>query len=238
MVLAAGIGSRLRPLTDACPKALIEVGGVAMLELVVRRLIAAGTSEIIVNVFHFPELIADFLKSKNNFGIRVELSRETALLDTGGGLLKAAPFFDDGKPFLVHNVDVLSEVDLGRLHKTHLESGALATLSVRSRPSGRYLLFDGQGRLCGREAKGGERIWARAPVDNAQRLAFDGIHVISPEIFPKMTESGVFSIIAAYPKLAGEGETIAAFRADDYYWKDIGGLSGLSDARAQETRPS
>ena len=208
-----------------------------MLEIVILRLIAAGVSEIIVNVYHLPQTIEDFLKSKKNFGIRIELSREIDLLDTGGGLLKAAPFFDDGKPFLLHNVDVFSEVDLKKLYKTHLDGGALATLSVRSRESGRYLLFDDKGLLRGREtAADGARQWAGSPVEKVERLAFDGIHVISPEIFHKITESGAFSITTTYLRLAGQGDKIAAFRSDEYYWKDIGRPTGLSEARAKGPR--
>lgn len=233
MVLAAGIGSRLRPLTDIRPKALIEIDQVAMLEIVILRLIAAGVGEIIVNVYHLPQTIEDFLKSKKNFGIRIELSREIDLLDTGGGLLKAAPFFDDGKPFLLHNVDVFSEVDLKKLYKTHLENGALATLSVRARESGRYLLFDDHGLLRGRETADGARQWAGSLAGKTEKLAFDGIHVISPGIFPKITESGAFSMITTYLRLAGQGEKIAAFRSDEYYWKDIGRPTGLADVRAK-----
>src|SRR5581483_4653603 len=147
MVFAAGVGSRLRPLTDERPKALVEVGGVSMLEIVVRRLIHAGVDAIVVNVHHFPEKIEAFLKAKRNFGIRIELSRETELLETGGGLKKVARFFDDGRSFLVHNVDVLSDLDLGRLRKAHESQTALATLAVRDRPSARRLLFDERGRL-------------------------------------------------------------------------------------------
>ncbi|MBI3552553.1 MAG: NTP transferase domain-containing protein [Elusimicrobia bacterium] len=232
MVLAAGVGSRLKPLTDAKPKALIEIGGKTMLEIVIRRLIAAGVDEAIVNVFHFPDQIADFLNGRKNFGIRIELSRETELLDTGGGLKNAAAFFADGKPFLLHNVDVFSEVDLTKLYKRHLENKALATLSVRSRKSSRMFLFDKTGTLCGWESKNeGKLEWAKGPVAGAERLAFDGIHVVSPAIFTKMTETGVFSITKAYLRLASAGETIRAFRADDYFWQDAGGLGKLEEIR-------
>src|SRR5574342_1277295 len=110
MILAAGVGNRLRPLTDTCPKALIDINGVPMLEIVLRRLINAGCTEVVINVFHLAEMIVDFLRAKNNFGIRIEISRETSLLNTGGGLKKVADFFNDGRPFLVHNVDVLSNI--------------------------------------------------------------------------------------------------------------------------------
>ncbi len=229
MVLAAGVGSRLRPLTDATPKALIEVGGETMLERVLRRLAAAGVTAAIVNLFHLPDKIESFLKSRD-LGLRIALSRETELLDTGGGLKKAAPFFDDGKPFFVHNVDVDSEIDLKALYRRHLESPALATLSVRARPSSRLLLFDREGRLRGREA-GGRAEWAGAPVEDAEKLGFDGIHVVSPELFPRMTETGVFPILRAYLRLAAEGERLQSFRSDPYYWADIGDPKKLESAR-------
>jgi len=237
MVLAAGVGSRLRPLTDEKPKALVEVAGTPMLEIVIKRLMAADVDEIIVNVFHFPDQIADFLKGRKNFGIRIELSRETELLDTGGGLKKAADFFNDGKPLLVHNVDVFSGVDLKKLYSHHLKSRSLATVSVRSRKSGRLFIFDKSGKLCGWESKNEGKVeWANAPVPGAERLAFDGIHVLSPDIFPRLIESGVFSITKAYLRLAGRGETISAFRGDEFLWRDIGGLGKLEEIRryAQE----
>src|SRR5512137_3047768 len=163
MILAAGVGSRLRPLTDGTPKALIDVGGVPMIEHVIRRLTAAGVTEIVVNLFHLGDQIVDFLASRGNFGLRIEFTREAKLLDTGGGLKNAAWFFDDGRPFFLHNVDVLSEIDLGALLRRHRDVRALATLAVQSRPSSRRLLFDNGGRLCGRESPEGVE-WASGPV--------------------------------------------------------------------------
>lgn len=232
MVLAAGKGVRLKPLSDQVPKALVEVGGVALLELVIRRLIQAGVGELLVNVFHLADQVERFLRRKRGFGIPIELSREELLLETGGGLKKAAAFFDDGKPFFLHNVDVVTDLDLGRLHRVHAESPALATLAVRRRPSRRLLLFDGDGRLCGRRAgKDARTQWCREPVPKAEALAFDGVHVISPGIFAKLSETGVFSITDAYLRLAGQGERIQAFRADEYFWEDIGSLDKLDRAR-------
>lgn len=232
MVLAAGVGSRLGPLSDASPKALLEVRGVPMLEIVVRRLIKAGVDGIIVNVFHLADKIEEFVKARRSFGIRIELSRETELLDTGGGLKKAAWFFDDGRPFFLHNADVFSEVDLGAMVRFHAGKAALATLAVRARESGRGFLFDDKGRLCGWQSIPENRtLWARGPIENAQRLAFDGIHVVSPGIFEKMAETGVFPIRQAYLRLAGEGENIFAFRTDSYFWRDIGRPENLQELR-------
>jgi NDP-sugar pyrophosphorylase family protein len=234
MILAAGVGSRLRPLTDHCPKALIELNGVPMLEIVIRRLLEAGVDEIVVNVFHLAEMIVNFLESKRQFGIRIEVSREAELLDTGGSLKKVAHFFDDGTPFFLHNVDVVTDIDLGRMYRFHLARPALATLAVQAKTSRRYLLFDGRGQLCGWESVGeNTRLWAGAPVERAERLAFTGVHVISPEIFPRMSEGKAFPIIRAYLRLAGHGERIQSFRADEWYWADIGSPAKLEDVRRQ-----
>jgi NDP-sugar pyrophosphorylase family protein len=234
MILAAGVGSRLRPLTDTRPKALVEINGVPMLEIVLRRIIKSGFDEIVVNVFHFADMIVDFLRAQNNFGIRIEISRETELLDTGGGLKKVADFFDDGRPFLVHNVDVISNIDLNKMYRFHVETAALATLAVQARATGRYFLFDKTGRLCGWESVKENRMeWTKSPVPNFQRLAFNGIHVISPEIFPIMSEEGVFSIIRTYLRVAGEGKKIMAFRVDDYYWRDIGRPENLETVQRE-----
>ena len=231
MILAAGIGSRLRPLTDRIPKALLEVGGVPMLELVIRRLVKAGADAVIVNAFHLADQVEAFLK-EHDLGAPVTVSRETELLDTGGGLKRAAAFFSDPAPFFLHNGDVYSEIDLPRMYRAHQHSGALATLAVSERATQRYLLFDASGRLCGREnLKEGGRQWAGAEVPQAQRLAFNGIHVISPELVSRMTETGVFPITRTYLRLAGEGAAIRSFRTDESYYNDIGDAAKLAEVR-------
>ncbi len=163
MLFAAGLGTRLRPLTDDRPKALVEVNGTPLLEIAIHRLIVAGCREIIVNVHHFAEQIIGFLKKNDHFGIRIAISDEReALLETGGGLKKAAWFFDDEKPFLVCNTDVLTNLDLQKFYQKHLESGALATLAVRNRPSSRSFLFDETMRLTGwQNTKTGETRWSK-----------------------------------------------------------------------------
>src|ERR1035437_9615569 len=134
MIFAAGLGTRLKPVTDNLPKALVPIAGKPLLEWVILKLKAAGFDEIIVNVHHFPNQIIDFLKGNDNFGIRIEISDESdSLLDTGGGIRNAAWFFDDGKPFLIHNVDILSNVDLKALYHQHLRTNSLATLVVSKR---------------------------------------------------------------------------------------------------------
>jgi mannose-1-phosphate guanylyltransferase len=225
MVLAAGLGTRLRPLTESRPKALVEVGGHSLLEITLARLRRFGIREVIVNAHHFAQRIAEYLEANDHFGMRVEVSREDVLLDTGGGLKKAAWFFledsDSRGPFMVHNVDVISTIDLGRIAEFHAANQALATLAVQERETSRYLLFDEQGRLCGRRSGRDHRPVAGSP-RSPQALAFCGIHLISPRLFAVMTETGVFSIIDAYLRLAALGEKILAFRADEYYWRDLG----------------
>lgn len=226
MILAAGVGARLRPLTDSMPKALVEVGGVPMLERVARRLVESGVDGIVVNIFHFADRVADFISSKRGFGVRCEVSREPELLDTGGGLKKASWFFDDGKPFIVHNVDVLTELDLAAMVRAHSEQPALATLAVRDRPTDRPLRFDDKGLLLPVASSG-----FRLRLGGAGKpFAFDGIHVISPEIFGKMTETGIFSIVDVYRRLAASGEAIRAFRSDPWVWHDIGSAAKLDEA--------
>ena len=227
MILAAGLGTRLRPLTDDRPKALVEVAGRTMLEITLTRLRDFGIQEVIVNVHHFAEMIDDYLKAKNNFGMRIEVSREDTLLDTGGGLKKAAWFFlEDSslikQPFVLHNVDVISTIDLRRMMQFHTEHQALATLAVQDRETSRYLVFDEQLQLCGRRAgrDGDPELIRSSP--RTEALAFAGIHVISPRLLELMTEEGAFSIISAYLRLAAQAEKILAFRADEYYWRDLG----------------
>ena len=152
MILAAGLGTRLRPLTDNRPKALVEVAGRTMLEITLSRLRAFDVREVIINVHHFADMIIEYLKANDNFGMHIEVSREEALLDTGGGLKKAAHFFledSDGsdRPFILHNVDVISTIDLRRMVQFHTENKALATLAVQDRETSRYLLFDERSRF-------------------------------------------------------------------------------------------
>jgi NDP-sugar pyrophosphorylase family protein len=234
MILAAGLGTRLRPLTDDRPKALVKVAGRTLLEITLRRLASFGIREVIVNVHHFADMVVEYLKKNENFGMRVEISREDILLDTGGALKKATWFFLDGspsdEPFLLHNVDVISTIDLRRIVQFHRENQALATLAVQERETSRYLLFDEQNRLCGRRAGRDQAREIVRPSGGMRALAFSGVHVISPRLLPLMTEDGVFSIINSYLRLAGAGEKIVAFRADEYYWRDLGRPENVAQA--------
>ena len=230
MVLAAGLGTRLRPLTDDRPKALVELGGRTLLEITLTRLRGFGIREVIVNTHHFAEMVEQYLAAHDNFGMSIAISREEILLDTGGGLKKAAWFFSGSdEPFLLHNVDVLSNFDLAEMAGFHREHDALATLAVQSRTTSRPLLFDERDELCGRIVKDGAREMARS-AGATQALAFAGIHVISPRIFNLLSEDGVFSIIPAYLRLATAGENIHAWRADGAYWRDLGKPENIEQA--------
>lgn len=236
MVLAAGLGTRLRPLTDNRPKALVEINGRTLLEITLARLKSFGINEVIVNTHHFAGMMAEYLKAHNNFGMKIEVSLEDILLDTGGGLKKAAWFFlqaHSHDTFILHNVDVISSIDLSRMVQLHQANQALATLAVQDRKTSRYLLFDQQGELCGRRlVREGttEIVRDSRPM---HELAFSGIHVISTRLLQLMTEEGIFSIIDVYLRLTGQGEKIKAFHADEYHWRDLGKPESVVQA-AQE----
>jgi mannose-1-phosphate guanylyltransferase len=237
MILAAGLGTRLRPLTNDRPKALVELAGRTLLEITLARLRVFGIHEVIVNAHHFADQVADYLKENDNFGMRVEVSCEDVLLDTGGGLKKAAWFFlEDSdraeEPFLLHNVDVISTIDFRQLVEAHKGSRALATLAVQKRESSRPLLFDEHLQLCGRRAGRNTEPEIVRSSPHLEPLAFSGIHVISPRLLSMMSEEGIFSIVASYLRLAGRGEKILGFRADQYYWRDLGRIEDLQ--RAEE----
>jgi NDP-sugar pyrophosphorylase family protein len=244
MILAAGLGTRLRPLTDDRPKALVELAGHTLLEITLRRLMRFGVREVIVNVHHFADMVVDYLKKNDNFGMRIEISREEVLLDTGGGLKKAAWFFLENacsghsggreSAFIVHNVDVLSTIDLARMMRFHYEIGALATLAVQERKTSRYLLFDEHRQLCGRRVGDEAPELVRAS-QQSNAWAFSGVHVISPRLLQMITEEGVFSVITSYLRLVGGGAGIFAFRADNYYWRDLGKPENVAQA-AQDVK--
>jgi NDP-sugar pyrophosphorylase family protein len=247
MILAAGLGTRLRPLTDTRPKALVEINGRTLLEITLARLRTFGITEVIINVHHLAGQIIDYLRSKNNFNLRIEISREDdLLLDTGGGLKRASWFFLEDpnrldEPFLLHNVDVLTTIDFAQMLQFHKDHQALATLAVQSRPSSRQLLFNENLELSGRRIGDKEFVIpsvarnprAHSPLDTRHSplpLAFSGIHLISPRLLPLLTETGPFSIIDSYLRLAAQSQKILAFRADHYYWRDLGRPADLTQA--------
>lgn len=228
MILAAGRGTRLRPLTNYQPKALVKVAGVPLLELVIRQLIRHGCRDIIINVHHFGDQILQFLQKKEHFGINIAISDEMdELLDTGGGLKKASSFFDDGKPFILCNTDILSDLDLRAFYEDHCQSDAIATLAVQWRETSRYLLFDQEMVLNGwGNIKTGEIKLPRQKSDALQMLAFSGIHVIDPRFFEFFPEEQKFSIIDTYLNVS-KSETIRGYRCDGQQWMDVGKKSSL-----------
>ena len=234
MIFAAGIGSRLKPLTDNMPKALIPVNGKPMLEHVILKLKAFGFDQIVINIHHLGEQIIDFLKANNNFGIQIFISDEKDyLLDTGGGLKKAQQFLQGDEPFLIHNADIISDIDLKKLYDSHLENNPLATLLVSQRETSRYLLFDKSNKLCGwRNRETGEikSFYPYFAPSHYQEYAFGGIHVLSPQIFDWLQEwTGRFSIINFYLSVCAK-TNIRAYVAEDLHLLDIGKPETLAQA--------
>jgi len=230
MIFAAGKGTRLKPLTDNKPKALVEVNGIPMLERVISNLISFGIKEIIINVYYLANQIIDFLESKNNFGIRIEISDETSqLLDTGGGLKKASWFFNDNEDFFIHNTDVISNIDLNKMLSFHKANNNLATLAVRDRISSRYFLFNEKNKLCGwKNVNTKEEIFTNQH-QNIKKLAFSGIHILNSKIFKYFENNEPFSIIDSYLYLS-KYHLIKAYEHSDDFWFDIGTTDKLNEA--------
>lgn len=232
MIFAAGLGTRLRPLTNDRPKAMVEVNGIPLLEIVIYRMKKAGVQDIMINVHHFADLVIDFLKAKDNFGIKIYISDERdQLLETGGGLKKVATFFDDGQPFLVHNTDIVSSIDLKKLYETHLVSGAIATLATRQRDTSRYLLFnEADHQLWGwANVKTNAYRWSHRQAIIFEKRAFSGIQVIDPKLFEYFPEENAFSIIDTYLK-AARYETILSYPHDADVWLDAGKPEQIEEA--------
>ncbi len=232
MIFAAGLGTRLKPVTETIPKALVEVGGIPMIERVIHNLVSAGVTDIIINLHHFPEKIKHFIASKNQFNINISYSLESGqLLETGGGLMKAAHFFDNGKPFIVHNADILTNLDITEMIKNQHRNNSLATLFVQQRTSTRYLLFNNNNLLRGWVNKNtGEKIDTGIKMAKFRELAFNGIHIIDPKIFGMIKRKGSFSIIPVYLELA-KTQNIMAFEKNTAYYLDIGKPESLKKAK-------
>ena len=232
MIFAAGLGTRLKPYTDHMPKALVPVAGKPMLEHVINKLISVGVDGIVINVHHFAQQVIDFLKEKDNFGIQIWISDETGeLLETGGGIKKAAPFFNE--PFLVHNADILSNVDLKAMYNHHLDSGNDATLLVSPRKTVRYLLFDENSKLCGWVNKETLQTKPEGFVyqpEVQKEYAFGGIHIISPSLFKYMEGwTGKFSIMDFYLQTCHEAK-LGGYAKEDLQLIDIGKPEMLAKA--------
>ncbi len=228
-ILAAGVGARLKPLTDTVPKALIRIGKYSLLEIVIRRIAGAGIKSLVINVHHFPEQIIDFLSSNNNFGLDISISDESGeLLDTGGAVKKACPFFQREETVLVHNVDILSNIELIALAAYHEENGALVTMAVKDRPTSRSLIIDASGRLCGWEFPG--KNLSILTKDNRKGLkttAFSGVYVFSAKLFEKFPDEAVFGFIPWILDIASS-EKILTWDQSPAFWYEAGRTESIA----------
>jgi NDP-sugar pyrophosphorylase family protein len=230
MIFAAGLGKRLGKITQSIPKALVDINGKTTLQLAVEKCTSSGFEDIIINVHHFADMVEDEVKRLNKKGFRISVSDEREkLLENGGGLYKARDFFDN-HPFLLYNVDIISDLDLSILYAFHLEKKGLATLAVRHRPGKRFLLTDKAGQLRGwRNISTGEQILAGVPEDGLSEIAFSSMHIVEPEIFNYMNE-GVYSLVTLYLNLAAK-HNIYTLKHDYGYWIDMGSPDSLDSVR-------
>jgi len=232
LLFAAGLGTRLKEQTLTKPKALVDLAGKTLLQRAIEHLKDFGISDITINVFHFAGQVVSFLEENNSFGVTIHISDERdQLLDTGGGLKKAAVFLKGTEPILIYNVDVISNLDLNLLYKYHLEQKALATLVVRSRETSRYLMFDPNRQLTGWKnfSNGESRISREESFAKSQPFAFSGIHIIHSELLDLITETGKFPIMDLYLRLA-KTQSIKAFIDQSDLWMDLGKPEQLQTA--------
>ena len=234
MILAAGFGTRLSPLSDNKPKPLVEFMGVPMIEMIINKLIDSGVEEIIVNIHHFAEQVIDFMDSRNYFDRRVILSDERdQLMDTGGGLLKAQDLLKDDKPFILYNVDVHTGLDITKMYRQHLESDAMVSISVTDRETSRSLLFDEQGYLSGWQHNvTGERKIVRDYEGSLKSYANSCVHIIDQEFFKLNKITGVVSLTDIYLELAKE-QKITNFVHSEDYWYNLGLYATFMNAKKE-----
>jgi NDP-sugar pyrophosphorylase family protein len=229
LILAAGTGTRLKPLTDHTPKALVKIGHFSLLEIVIRQIAAAGIREMVINVHHFPDQIIDFLRTNDNFGLNISISDESGeLLDTGGAIKKASSFFQQEETILVHNVDILTNLDLNSLLSFHSDNKALVTLAVKQRPTSRSLIIDGSGRLCGWEfPEKNLCILTRENRKGLKTTAFSGVYAISSKLFEKFPEETTFGFMSWILDLAAE-EKIMTWDQSPAFWYEAGRLESIA----------
>jgi len=232
MIFAAGLGMRLKPITDTKPKALVSFQGITLLEYAIRKLKFYGVRHIVINVHHFAEQIIDFVK-QHNFGVSISISDESQkLLNTGGGLLNAQDFLNDSKPFFVYNVDIISTINLHDLYAWHIKNNALATLAVKDRKTSRYLLFDEHMQLSAWVNRATKATIITRNCTSYIPRAFSGIQIIDPKIFPLIQEDGAFSITDLYLRLS-ENHCIVAYNHTNDFWLDVGKFDEISDVETQ-----
>ena len=231
MILAAGLGTRLKPLTDSTPKALVKIKDKTLLELQINKLKSQGFDQIIINIHHFADKVKAYLEQNIFFNCQITLSDESKmLLDTGGGLKKASHFFSDGEPFLVYNVDILSSINLNKLMEFHKASGSIVTLAVQDRSSSRKFLFDDKMSLCGwMNEKTGERLIVKNEHSELFPYSFSGVQVIDPKIFDYHPDKDIFSLVELYLSAAKEEKIIGYVHNEDE-WIDFGKIENLSEA--------
>lgn len=229
MIFSAGIGSRLKPITETLPKALVKVGGKTLLQRAVESLLHIGINEMVVNVHHFSPLLIAYLNENHNFGATIHISDETdCLLDTGGGLVKARSYFNADDTILALNVDVLTNINYLKMLDYHTKHNALATLAVRNRKSGRYFLFDKELFLSGwKNALTSQQVMV-CEKDELTALAFSGIQIVSPEFFDYAPQKEVFGLVEWYLNAAGTNR-IKAFVHDNDYWFDAGTVEKINN---------
>lgn len=233
MIFAAGLGTRLAPLTNSRPKALVEVNGQPLLKYAIDNMYSAGVRHLVVNVHHFADMIINYLQKNAHHWSELELliSDETdMLLETGGGIVKALPLFDNNKPIIVANADVLSNIDLASMYHHHMSCHNDVTLLMSSRTSTRGLLFDIDNRFMGRinKAKGEHQIARNVPLCNS--WAFNGFHIINQEVVKSMPQRGAFGIIDGYMAVAEQFNIKSYMPEDNYYWYDVGTVDKLKAA--------
>ena len=230
MIFAAGLGKRLGKITENIPKALVDINGKTVLQMAVEKCSAHGFNDIIINVHHFADMVEDEVKRLNKMGFKISVSDEREmLLETGGGLYKARGFFDKS-PFLIYNVDIISDLDLSVLYRFHLEKKGLATLAVRNRPGNRFYLIDKSGLISGwRNKATGEQLLSGTTSEELSEIAFSSMHIVEPEIFNYMNE-GIYTMTTLYLRLAAE-HSIFTFIYDEGYWRDIGTPESLEYVR-------
>ena len=239
IIFEAGLGTRLRPLTNDRPKALVKVGGVAMLEHVIKRLINYGINEIVINIHHFGDKIIEFVKAKNNFGITIHISDERdLLLDTGGGILKARKWLDGNEPIIIHNADILTDLDLHKMVKQHVDNNADATLLVADRKTTRYFYINKSNQLKGwtNISTGEVKPSGYIAEESDKLLAFGGVHIVSPSIFDvldKYSSEPKFSITPFYIDKCNELKIMGYTPAEKYQWHDIGKIDSIKVAEEQ-----